>query len=74
MKCPRCQRENPAGVGFCGECGARLASLCPSGQAAAAPTNTSCHQCGRPLTGGLTVPKFPSPEACTLKHLAEKIP
>ena len=24
MTCPRCQRENPATVKFCGECGARL--------------------------------------------------
>ncbi|MBI3625493.1 MAG: zinc ribbon domain-containing protein [Candidatus Rokubacteria bacterium] len=28
MKCPRCQHENPASLKFCGECGARLASVC----------------------------------------------
>ncbi len=33
MTCPRCQHENPAGVKFCGECGARLESLCPACQA-----------------------------------------
>ncbi|MGZ8483789.1 MAG: zinc-ribbon domain-containing protein, partial [Candidatus Binatia bacterium] len=25
MNCPRCQHDNPVGVKFCGECGARLA-------------------------------------------------
>jgi hypothetical protein len=24
MKCPHCQFENPSGVKFCGECGAKL--------------------------------------------------
>jgi hypothetical protein len=27
MQCARCQHENPAGVKFCGECGARLNSV-----------------------------------------------
>jgi class 3 adenylate cyclase/tetratricopeptide (TPR) repeat protein len=73
MQCPRCQNENPAGVKFCGECGARLESPCPACQAANPPANKFCHQCGGPLTGGASTPKFPSPESYTPKHLAEKI-
>jgi hypothetical protein len=30
MQCPRCQHDNPAGVKFCGQCGARIESLCPA--------------------------------------------
>ena len=29
MKCPRCQRENPADAVFCQECGSRLEGACP---------------------------------------------
>ena len=30
MKCPRCQHENHPAMKFCGECGARLAAVCPT--------------------------------------------
>ena len=73
MQRPRCQHENAAGVRFCGECGARLESLCPSCQAANPPVNKFCHQCGGPLTGEPSTPKFPSPDTYTPKHLAERI-
>ncbi len=29
MQCPKCQFENPTGINFCGECGAKLERLCP---------------------------------------------
>ncbi len=73
MQCSRCQHENPAGVKFCGECGARLESLCPACQAANPPANKFCHQCGGPLTAGPSSPKFRSPQSYTPEHLAEKI-
>ncbi|MFQ5946585.1 MAG: alpha/beta fold hydrolase, partial [Anaerolineae bacterium] len=73
MKCPRCEHENPAGVKFCGECGARLESLCPKCQASNPPTNRFCHDCGETLTGGPPAAKFASPQAYTPAHLAEKI-
>src|SRR5215813_1817211 len=72
-RCPQCQHENPAGVKFCGECGAHLESLCPTCQAANPLTNKFCHQCGGPLTGAPSSPKVPSPESYTPKHLAERI-
>jgi len=72
MKCLRCQRENPAGVEFCGECGARVEAVCPACGAGNPPANKFCHGCGRPLAAELTG-KFTSPEAYTPRHLAEKI-
>src|SRR3989441_6339200 len=51
VQCPRCQLENPAGVKFCGECGAPLALLCSSCRASNPPGNKFCGECGAPLTG-----------------------
>src|SRR3989338_7560091 len=73
MKCPRCQQENPAGLKFCGECGARLASVCPTCGASNAPAQKFCGECGAALTPGAPAAKFASPESYTPKHLAEKI-
>ena len=73
MSCPRCQHENPAGVKFCGGCGARLETLCPACQIPNPPTNKFCHACGVPLTAAPPAVKFVSPQAYTPKHLAEKI-
>ena len=71
MRCPRCEHDNPAGLKFCGECGARLAPVCPACGASNAPTQRFCGECGAPLS----VPgiKFDAPHAYTPKHLAEKI-
>ena len=73
MNCSRCQHDNPAGVKFCGECGARLESICASCAAANPPRNKFCGQCGASLIQAATSAKFASPEAYTPKHLAEKI-
>ncbi len=73
MKCPRCQHENPSGVKFCGECGARLESVCAACGAGNPPGNKFCGQCGSSLTQVLTSAKFASPDTYTPKHLAEKI-
>src|SRR2546425_5780833 len=50
VQCPRCRHENPAGVKFCGECGAPLALLCSSCRASNPPGNKFCGECGAPLT------------------------
>jgi class 3 adenylate cyclase/tetratricopeptide (TPR) repeat protein len=73
MKCPRCQHENPSGVKFCGECGARLELMCPSCRTSNPPTNKFCNECGAPLAQVATATKVLSPESYTPKHLAEKI-
>ncbi len=73
MKCSRCQQENPAGMNFCGGCGARLAALCSSCGASNPPANKFCGQCGTQLPQDPSSLKFASPENYTPKHLAEKI-
>jgi class 3 adenylate cyclase/predicted ATPase len=73
VNCPRCQHDNPAGVKFCGECGARLETACPACGAVNPPGNKFCGQCGAALVQAVTSTKFASPEIYTPKHLAEKI-
>jgi tetratricopeptide (TPR) repeat protein len=73
MKCPRCGQENPASLKFCGECGARLASLCSACGAPNAPSQKFCGECGARLAQDAGATRFASPGAYTPKHLAEKI-
>src|SRR5262245_49323974 len=73
MNRPHCQHENPSGVKFCGQCGARLELLCSSCQASNPPTNKFCNECGESLAQPASTPKFASPQIYTPKHLAEKI-
>src|SRR5262249_55355486 len=73
MKCLRCQPENLPPMKFCGECGARLAAVCPACGASNAPTQKFCGECGAPITPAVSAGKFTSPEAYTPKHLAERI-
>src|SRR3990172_6440223 len=72
MQCPRCQAGNRQGVRFCEDCGARLALTCPSCGAEVLPDKKFCGACGAP-TVGQEIERFPSPQAYTPPHLAEKI-
>ena len=72
MRCPQCQHENPAGMKFCGECAAPLASTCPACRTANPPENKFCGQCAGPLRTTSTA-KFAAPDSYTPKHLSEKI-
>jgi class 3 adenylate cyclase len=58
---------------FCGECGTRLAALCRTCGARNAPAQKFCGECGARLESGASPRQFPSPDAYTPKHLAEKI-
>ena len=58
---------------FCGECGARLESVCAACGSANPPGNKFCGQCGASLVQAAPSSKFTSPESYTPKHLAEKI-
>src|SRR6266542_2640064 len=73
MTCPRCRRENPATVKFCGECGARLDVACSACRAPNPPTNKFCHECGAPMGPMPATGPLASPESYTPKHLVEKI-
>ena len=74
MRCPQCRHDNPDGVKFCGECGARFESLCPCCGTGNPPANKFCYQCGQALTSPPTpAARFASPKSYTPPHLAEKI-
>src|SRR5882762_1931712 len=70
--CPQCAFESPAGMRFCGRCGAALAARCPHCGAEAPPDFRFCGHCGKGLQ------ETPAPAAAerpvyTPKHLADKI-
>ena len=73
VQCPQCKRENPAGMKFCGQCAAPLATLCPACGAANPPENRFCGHCAAPLAQAPAAPEFASPDSYTPRHLAEKI-
>jgi class 3 adenylate cyclase len=62
MRCPRCGADSPAGMKFCGQCGATLAIACPSCGAGNPPEHKFCGHCGAPLDGpGLQEPASSGP-------------
>jgi ribosomal protein L40E len=73
MRCPQCGHENAAEMKFCGECGSRLTVLCRECGARNAPAQKFCGECGARLGSEASSRQFPSPDAYTPKHLAEKI-
>jgi class 3 adenylate cyclase len=70
MRCPECGHENAAEMNFCGECGTRLTVPCRQCGARNAPAQKFCGECGARLGSSR---QFPSPDAYTPRHLAEKI-
>jgi class 3 adenylate cyclase len=58
MKCPKCQFENPEGLKFCGECGAKLERLCPKCNSTNPAQFKFCGECGH----NLTLPSIPPKE------------
>jgi class 3 adenylate cyclase/tetratricopeptide (TPR) repeat protein len=82
-RCPQCAFESPAGMRFCGRCGAALEPRCPHCGVEAPPGFRFCGQCGKSLqeapSPGPAAPPAevaPAPErpaAYTPKHLADKI-
>ena len=50
MKCPKCQFENPEGLKFCGECGAKLDRVCPKCNSTNPVQFKFCGECGHNLT------------------------
>ncbi|MFQ5898046.1 MAG: zinc ribbon domain-containing protein [Candidatus Methylomirabilia bacterium] len=79
MQCSHCTFDNPPGMAFCGRCGTKLASLCPSCGSANPEGFAFCGKCGARLTPEAGAPSlrpsaaFASPQSYTPKHLAEKI-
>jgi double zinc ribbon protein len=84
MRCRSCQFDNPAGMRFCGQCGAPLALACPACGADAPAGFRFCGQCGaalQPSAPAVPVPPAAPPtpawaasvQAYTPRHLADKI-
>jgi len=86
MHCRTCQFDNPAGMRFCGQCGASLAVACPQCGAEIPAGFRFCGQCGmslEPPTSQAADAPSPKPTAApasppsiasyTPKHLADKI-
>jgi hypothetical protein len=71
MQCPRCQRGNPAGRKFCGDCGASLGSSCPNCGVISPAGQKFCGECGVGLCP-VGVPKPAAPDTYTPRHLAER--
>ena len=69
MKCPNCQFENPEGIKFCGECGAKLERLCPSCSSSNPPNFKFCGECGHKLD----VPVETSPKDLSFDEKLAKI-
>ena len=49
MQCPNCQFENPTGINYCGECGAKLENRCPSCNSSNPLRFKFCGECGHSL-------------------------
>ena len=54
IKCPKCQFDNPEGIGFCKNCGARLERICPSCNLVIPLEFRFCGKCGHQLDGSAT--------------------
>src|SRR5712692_3703632 len=57
MRCASCGFENPEGMNFCEECGAKLARVCPSCGHEIRPAAKFCGKCGASLTTEVPSPK-----------------
>ena len=73
MNCPRCQHENLPAMKFCGECGARLAAVCPACGPQMPPPRSSPASAAGPSRGPRRRGRSPRRKSYTPKHLAEKI-
>ena len=56
MTCSRCGLENPAGMRFCGDCAAPIASICANCRAENPPRFKYCGQCARAAPLGAAPP------------------
>jgi len=65
MRCLKCGSDNPAGKGFCGDCGAALTSHCPKCGAVNPPGKHFCGDCGTALSPKNTAE---SPASFTRTH------
>ncbi|MBT4267862.1 MAG: AAA family ATPase [Deltaproteobacteria bacterium] len=74
MECPKCQSEVLDGMKFCGECGSKLESVCPTCGFANPPQYKFCGECGHDLAKHAKPPiDYSEPASYTPGFLADKI-
>ncbi len=77
MKCPHCHFDNPPGMKFCGQCGAKLSPLCPRCGTENPPGFKFCGECGSSLLppGPARDSLLPAPpvQTYTPPHLATQV-
>ncbi len=74
MQCARCQQDNPPPAKFCLKCGAGLTLTCSKCSTELPVGAGFCFACGQSVgSPSAAWLRFPSPDAYTPKHLAEKI-
>jgi class 3 adenylate cyclase/tetratricopeptide (TPR) repeat protein len=66
MKCDSCHFENPAGMRFCGGCGAKLALGCSSCGQVNPPEHRFCGNCGAPVSNARPSATTASPSASSV--------
>ena len=69
MKCPKCKFENPEGIKFCGECGAKLEKVCPNCKSSSPPNLKFCGECGH----NLSISSEPLPKELSFDEKLSKI-
>ena len=69
MKCPKCQFENPEGMKFCGDCGAKQEKTCPKCNSSNPPGFKFCGECGH----NLTIPTEPTSKDLSFDEKIDKI-
>ncbi len=75
MKCPRCSTDNPEGLTFCGQCGAKLERICFKCNFSNPVDFKYCGECGNALEEHQAVLPidYSKPKSYTPKFLADKI-
>ena len=69
MKCPKCQFENPDGMKFCGECGAKLEKICSKCNFSNPSQFKFCGECGT----NLSLPSEPPSKDLSFDEKIDKI-
>lgn len=76
MECLKCNFQNPEGIKFCGECGAKLEKICPECKSTNPAKFKFCGECGYDLNQSKEISHTindKEPQSYTPKHLADKI-
>ncbi|UCD78688.1 MAG: zinc ribbon domain-containing protein [Desulfobacterales bacterium] len=75
MQCLNCYFQNPEGMKFCGQCGARLERICSKCSFLNLPQFKFCGECGKSLIRppNASPVDYSQPESYTPKFLADKI-